>query len=239
MSVQFKLSEQNKKWGNISSNKERLQRLHTSEDLSIFEIAYKYDVPAREVKQCLRGLNIHIVGPIDWKDDKDVLRKVAEDGAESEFADLLTGAVNSRHVKDRIETYEFKEYTDDHTNKKVFKNVLREEESVRAVAERFGIHEDTVSYWTDNHFDDNDAEKIVSSENYFDDEEEKEQENSSTVDINMESLIESGEISVDTSTNGNSIEATLEFVTDDIIIVEEEMTVELVDVEKRLREQLL
>lgn len=233
MSLQLGLSENEDKWEHVKSDKKRLQRLHTSEEMSIFEMAYKFDVPVDTLENYLKHFDIHMIAPLDWKEDKDVLRKVAKDGAESEFCDLLSGRVTSRHVKDRIEIYGIKSYENDHTDKETFRQALNNHNSVEEVADEFEIHEKTVESWSKKHFDKK-PEKFMSQEATL-----NENEDSQSLNIDVDSVLERGDISVETTTDGTSIKTTVEFVVDDIITIEKESTVDVVDVEAELKKKLM
>lgn len=233
--MQFKLSENNNKWEHVKTNKERLQSLHTSDEMSIFELAYKFDVPAKKVKKHLKYFDIHIVGPIDWKEDEQVLEQVAEDNSEREFCELLSGRVTSRHVKDRIEMYDIKDYKHDYTNPDKLREALTQTNSLSAVAEEFGVHEATIRDWTQQHFDKH-PNVFISEELSVDG--PKKTVSSNNVGIDVDSVIERGDVTVQTEADGGSVMATVQFAVDDIITVEAESTVEIVSVEDELKERL-
>jgi hypothetical protein len=201
--------------------------------MSIFEMAYKFNVSVDKLEDYLKHFDIHIVGPLDWKEDENVLQRVAEDGAESEFCELLSGRVTIRHVKDRIEMYGIKSYENDYTDKETFQKALNNHDSVEEVANKFDIHKKTVESWSNKHFNKK-PEKIMSQKSTSD-----ESNNTSSLDIDVDSVLERGDVSVETTTDGTSIKTTIEFVVDDIITIEKESTVNVVDVEAELKKKLV
>lgn len=257
MSKQYKIFENQNRWQSVKTNKERLQELHATDGMSIFELAYKFDAPVDEVKENLKHFGIHITGPVDWKDDEDVLRKVAKDNAESDFCDLLSGRVTSRHVKNRVEKYGIKSYEEDHTDKETLREHIKNAESVEEIANTFGVHEVTIEQWSRKHFDKNPKELIsemsstesesepITTEDSREFELSEESEDvvsgssdESSVNIDVETLLERGEVDVEMGVNGSTVKANVMFAVDDIITVEETTTCEIVDVEAELKKLL-
>jgi transposase-like protein len=257
MSKQYKIFENQNRWQSVKTNKERLQELHATDGMSIFELAYKFDAPVDEVKENLKHFGIHITGPVDWKDDKDVLKKVAEDNAEGEFSDLLSGRVTSRHIKNRVEKYGIKSYEEDHTDKETLREHIDNSESVEEIANTFGVHEVTIEQWSRKHFGkhpkemindkssiDNDSESETSEDSFeFESAEESEDGMSrsnceSSVDIDVEALLERGDVDVEMGVDGSTVNANVTFAVDDIITVEETTACEIVNVEAELKKLL-